>query len=431
MTARWRSVRDALGFGLVAKAAGFAVPIAVAAAFGSSTLTDAFYVAYAYVSVLLAMWAQAFEQFCIPLFVRTERDGGSASRLAQLTRVALPYSAASLLVAWMLAAAIGAITGAPHTRLVFWFLACLAPQALAAAAAAVPSAYLLARGEYRWTSVSYVWRAIGALAGAAFAPDTQSLEWLAAGYCGGELMRCAALWYLVRRIRPNAVETAPSLTSDELRRGALHLGSVAVLGLAPLLERQLSALMPVGSVTALEFASKLFYMTAAAFDTGFVAVFLTAWAAHVQLELWSELRRDLSRSALLVGLIAAGVTVVAFVWRAPIVSLLFERGSFPVQDATRVAAAFGVLLIGLPAFAIGVLLTGALIALDGQGSLVQLSIGKMVLRATLAVWLGQQFGLNGLALALPLTAIAELVWLWRRIRREVNVRESRHAASRR
>jgi putative peptidoglycan lipid II flippase len=225
-----------------------------------------------------------------------------------------------------------------------------------------------------------------------------------------------------RRLRGEAPGQAVTIPRETVARGLWQLGSVALLGVAPLIERSLAALVAPGGVTMLEYASKLFYIAATVFDTNFAAVFIRGWAVEARERRWTALQRDLRRW---VGAVAVGATIIAvalIVVRTPVVHVVLARGQFGSNDIGRVAPLFAILLLAYPFAAIAMLLSGLVVALHETRLLFQVSVLKMVVRSVAALVLGLHWGLAGIAAALLCTHVAECAYLAAAGRRTIRAR---------
>lgn len=418
---------DSVSFGLIGKAAGFLVPIAVAARYGISADTDALYLAMAVTQLLVTVFSQGLEQYLIPFYVQAGGESDSRTRLRWATLRALIAAmgawVAGLPLIWLLATHAAAAMG---IRLPLLLYLLLAPQVVAAAFTACRSSYLMAHGDFRWPPASIGLRAAGVLGAIALAPAGSGIAPLAIGFSAGELLRALALALLThRQLRAQpAFTTTSAIPPGSLRRGLWQLGSVALLGVAPLIERSLAALLAPGGVTTLEYASKLFYVAATIFDTNFAAVFVRTWAVEVRDQRWRLLGQDVRRWVTFVGLSAVVVAVIAVFAREPIVHLTLARGQFTARDSHAVASLFAILMLAYPFAAVGMLLGGLVVALHETRALFQVSALKMAVRGAAALGLGTLAGLPGIAAALVIMHATEVGFLAWTGRRTVRVRRA-------
>jgi putative peptidoglycan lipid II flippase len=110
-----------------------------------------------------------------------------------------------------------------------------------------------------------------------------------------------------------------------------------------------------------------------------------------------------------------------FLWviREPLVHVLFQRGEFN-EIATRMTAeALGYFALGLWALASFRVLVGAWYALDGAYVTVWAGVGALAINVILSVLLIGPLGHSGLALAVSIAAIANVLVLMLLLRRRL------------
>jgi len=200
MNGRRHGLIDAVTFGLAGKAAGFIVPLAVAARYGISGDTDALYLAMAVTQLLVAVFAQGLEQYLIPFFVHAPDSGAARSRLRWSTTRGVIAAAAGwalgVPLVWLLASQTASRVGVTLPLTIYLVLA---PQVMAAAVGACRSSCLMSRGDFRWPAASVGLRAAGVLTAMLVAPAGAGIVPLAVGFSAGEWLRVGLLDLLLRR----------------------------------------------------------------------------------------------------------------------------------------------------------------------------------------------------------------------------------------
>lgn len=409
---RARGLVESVGFGFLGKAIGFLVPIVVAAGFGVSRQTDGLFLAMAVVQSLVLVWGAVVEQFGVPLLAEVSGRRASAARGAWIRRRALVGAVASWVVAGAALAGWLALTAPAALRDTMTFYALLGPQLWIAAAVAPEAAFLVARGEYRWSALSSGLRALGVLFLYLVAPRALGLVAIAAGYSAGELLRAVVL--RVRAERRRASEPEPGMEPADppagtVGRGAHQLAGNAMAGVGPVVERSIAASLAAGAVTRLDYASKLFYVPSMLFDLNTTSVFLSEWSRLVAGGEWERLRRDVRLTIVRVLALASVIAVGVVLAREPIVRLLLARGSFSPAEVAPVARLLAVLMAAFPFSAAGVLLAGAYVALGESRFFFGVSAAKMAFRVSCAVALAPWLGVTGLAIAFVGTHVLECV----------------------
>lgn len=407
---RARGLVESVGFGFLGKATGFLVPIVVAAGFGVSRQTDGLFLAMAVVQSLVLVWGAVVEQVGVPLLAEVAGRNASLAREGWIRRRAVVGAIASWIVAGGALAGWLTLTARATLGDTMLFYALLGPQLWIAAAVAPAAAFLVARGEYRWSALSSGLRALGVLCLYLVAPRALGLVAIAAGYSAGELLRAMVLH--VRAGKRRALEPVPGTVpvdpaAGTAGRGAHQLAGNAMAGVGPVVERSIAASLGAGAVTRLDYASKLFYVPSMLFDLNTTSVFLSEWSRIVAAGEWDRLRHDVRVTIARVLALATAIAVVVVLAREPIVRLLLARGAFAPSEVAPVAHLLAVLMAAFPFSAAGVLLAGAYVALGESRFFFGVSAAKMAFRLSAAVTLGPWLGVTGLAIAFVGTHVLE------------------------
>ncbi len=329
----------------VGRIPGFLIPVLVAALFGAGPLTDAYFLAYNAVLLVGGTLAQSVEVAIVPFAARELlRSGAAARRFLGATALRLTGASA---VAWLIVVPVlVTAAGAALRSRVAVFAACFAPLALLWSAASVHAGALVAERDIAAASGSLLWRGAGGLVGLALAPAGGGLWSVGLGLGAGELGR--TLW-LRRRVlakvrEPVAVDTAPAVSFAHAVSGMV-LGAVT-LSLVPVVEKLLAVRLGPGSVSHLEYATRLLIIPAVLFDGALAPHLLAGWSQRVvaegrapsRQEIWVAVGRGL--------LLAAGLAVLVAAFAPQIVGVLLLHGRFQTGDAAAVSSLLRVLAIG-------------------------------------------------------------------------------------
>jgi putative peptidoglycan lipid II flippase len=164
-------------------------------------------------------------------------------------------------------------------------------------------------------------------------------------------------------------------------------------------DRWFGALMEQGTVTQLSYARRLMQLPVAVVGQAIATAALPAFAS-----LWSAGRREELDRALLATLqVGLGLALVAaaagLVFATPIVSLVYERGSFGGEDAIRVSMLFAIFSLAVPAWVTQQIAVRAFFARGDTWR--PMLLASVVVLAAIPLYraFGARFGAGGLALA--------------------------------
>ena len=414
---------------LAGKGAGFLVPIFAAAWFGAGSDTDAFFLAYAVVLFGVGIWGTGLETVAISQVARwlSEPRVNVDQELAWARRWVLGSAAAGIVVlaAVHLLVILPTVSAHVSWRTSVFSLGILFPMFFAAASNSLLTGGLAAAGHFSLASGSQALRGIGALVGAALVRGPLGVLSLALGYTLGEWARWLLLssyWRYLRRRAARPLHPVDPEVVRGLRRAALvaagpQMAAFALVGVAPLAERWVSGGIGAGAVTYLDYGARLYAVPSSLFDASVAGVLQSYWAGQYYRGTPHVVTHSVRRIVLLALLIATTVAAVAWFERQFLVSLALHRGAFTLADAQVVAVVFGVLMLGFPTGMAALVLERAYMAAQSTRVLLAVAVVKLVVRVSAAIIGGSLFGLIGVAIAQPVTTLADLALLglfWRR-----------------
>lgn len=175
----------------------------------------------------------------------------------------------------------------------------------------------------------------------------------------------------------------------------------------------LSTIVGDGAVAAIYYANRLVQLPLALFGTASAQASLPALAEQAAHQDWAGFRRTLQTVLRMVGFVLLPSAVGLIVMAAPIVEKLLQRGAFEAQDTAMTAQALTFYSVGLLAYALSKVLTGAFYALKDTRTSVRLMAQAVALNVVLSVTLMWPMRLSGLALASSLANIVNAYRLTR------------------
>jgi putative peptidoglycan lipid II flippase len=182
----------------------------------------------------------------------------------------------------------------------------------------------------------------------------------------------------------------------------------------------LSAVVGQGAVAALYFANRLVQLPLAVFGTAAAQASLPTLSEQAAHDDLAAFRRTLVSVLRMVGFVmfpaAAGLIALA----GPIVTGLFERGAFDPDSSRMTAQALACYALGLAAFAVTKVVTGAFYALHDTRTPVRLAMQSVALNVMLSLLLMWPLKVNGLALAAALSNSVTAFRLVRHLERRLD-----------
>jgi putative peptidoglycan lipid II flippase len=177
--------------------------------------------------------------------------------------------------------------------------------------------------------------------------------------------------------------------------------------------------LPEGSITAYNYAFQLSQIPVGVLGVSVAVALFPTLSRDAALGRVSEIRRQVSGSLRVLIFLAAPLTAVMVVLAGPIASVFFQYGLFSERSAERTAGALAFFALGLVGHIVVHVLTRAFYAMQDTRTPVLWAIFAVALNVPLMAILVGPMGVEGLALALSISAVLEvlaLVWsLHRRI----------------
>lgn len=193
----------------------------------------------------------------------------------------------------------------------------------------------------------------------------------------------------------------------------------AALEIKSVVDRMFGSLLPEGSIAALNFASRIFFLPNGILIMALLTVLYPTLVDLKMEERMDEFRETLRQGLGMVVLLVTPMMVGLLVLRQPVVKLLFERGAFDAAATESTAFALAFYSLGLVAMGLQLLLTRAFYALrDTVTPMVVtfLMVGLNVLFNWLLIGPLQQ---GGIALGTSLAFIISIALLWVPLRRKI------------
>jgi putative peptidoglycan lipid II flippase len=406
---------------LLARGAGFVVPLVIAGWYGVRPATDAFFFALSVPSFLLVLASNAMGTVAVPHLARLRHEepgrlpsviAGAASAAALVSLSTGTLFALAVPAVLPRVSSFDAATAAlavRHTWLLLPFVGLVAALAVVRAGCEVSGAFKLA-------SLSPVARATANLLTVALAfglgPDALPL-----GMVVGALAECG---WLVGVLRHAGVRLARPSWPHDLGVAAAAIGPVlvgeAMVALNLVVDKGFATSLASGSVTLLEYADRARVIPQSLLESSLLVVAFNTWAAARARGDRVEQRNGVAQALRWVFLLAPPMLAGMVIGRDVIVSLLFAHGEFPLEGVQPCADALGASVPGIMASLVGALLVKAHIVEGRYRLVLALGASSMATNAVLNLLLAPAFQLVGLALSTSLTTALVSVVSWSLLR---------------
>ena len=190
------------------------------------------------------------------------------------------------------------------------------------------------------------------------------------------------------------------------------MGKVVVIGLLAqvnvVLLRLLATLLEPGSVTQYWYANRVVDLAQGAIAVAVGSALLPAISEDVAERNWERFRRNFAEASMLAAVVLVPAAGFLLALAEPIVAVLFRHGQFDADAAARTSATLQMLVPFMLALAGINIVKKAYFALDDRTTLLVVGAVGLVLTAGIGYLLSTRIGVEGLGIALSVSAVAQL-----------------------
>ncbi len=279
---------------------------------------------------------------------------------------------------------------------------------------AVVSGLLQTHGTFGPTAVAPLVYNLAIIAAAVFLAPALGVEALAAGVVVGSIGHLVVQLPALRRLEP-AWRPRIDLHHRGVQRVAGLMGP-RLFGLAAgqvnlIVSTALASGLAAGSITAFTYAFQLSQLPVGIIGVSIAVALFPTLSRDAALGRASEIRRQVNASLRVLFFVAAPLAALMVVLHDPVASVFFEYGLFSAESADRTASALAWFAIGVPAHVVVHVLTRAFYAMQDTRTPVTWAVVAVVANIGLMVLLIGPMGVEGLALAISISATVEVVGL--------------------
>lgn len=176
-----------------------------------------------------------------------------------------------------------------------------------------------------------------------------------------------------------------------------------------------------GAISSLNFARKI--ADSFSFNIGFAVatVILPTLTQHLTLKNNKEFNLLFQKSIKVLALVLLPVSVLVFILRVPLVSLLFERGLFSPEATIMTANILAFYAVGLFSFAVILVLARVVCVIEEFKIPILISLSVMVVNIILDYFLVKSFSYQGLAAATLVAALLNTLLLFLYLHKKIGI----------
>ena len=407
---------------LASRLLGWVRLLVIGSQFGASSELDAYFAAFRIPDAIFQLVvAGALSAALIPVFssYRARGQEAEAWRLASsvINLVVIALAALSLLMAIfapLLVPLVAPGFDEPTTELTIRLTRIMLISPVLIGLGAVVSGVLNSYERFAVPAMAPLAYNLVIIAAAIFLAPIMGVEGLAIGVAVGSLAHLAIQLPQLRRVGQR-YDLSIGLNQPGVRKVVWLMGP-RILGLAAgqmnfIVSTVLASGLVAGSVTAYNYAFQLSQIPVGVLGVSVAVALFPTLSRDAALGKVSEIRRQVATSLRVLIFMAAPLTATMIVLAGPIASVFFQYGLFSEESADRTAGALVFFSIGLVGHIVVHLLTRAFYAMQDTRTPVLWAIIAVAINVPLMVWLVGPMGVQGLALALSISSLLEVIGL--------------------
>ncbi len=404
---------------VLGRAGGLVIPFLIAAFYGATLQTDAFFLAYSLAIAFTTLFSQMFESAIIPYLAAEQ---GSKARCIWFIKSALSrslpvFACAGLILAWALKPLLQ-ISGwsAEGAEMVRQTMFGLQPFLWFGLGTAAWSALFYNRGLFWFPAVSPLARAVVVMALIFGAHKLLGIRALTAGLVFGEALRLAWAFRIGRGLslqdlRYQADAADGALLKKFFADAFWQMAALLAVHLMVVADQCFAQTAGAGQLTLLSYADRLIQIPYLLFLSGFLNIFHADWSrasAESSASLYTKLRRDLFWVA-----VGAAVTAVLLMASAKL-SIAVFYGQAPLSDSDRqvLTGLFTWYALSLAPGVLRLALGRVLIVLRASRFYFFQAWVELALNIALNALFMRAFGVVGIAMATALAYTLSSLWLY-------------------
>jgi len=406
------------GWSTLGKAVGFLIPFFIAAWFGVTSETDAFFFAYGLILFFSVIFAPVVESIIVPYIAeaRAKREdvGRFVGRLLAVSGVGLVVLTGIVLLVIKPVLSIITRFDLKNLNLVYHLLIEAAPLIIFLVWTSILAGALNAYKRFVFPAVSPAFRAIVNLSIIFIFKDTFGVHAIALGYVVGEIVRLAILVGVIKRL--NLFKLCLSFDLNPKIREFLKtasyqtIGMVAV-GLNPIVDITMASWLGEGSVSVLYYADRLYMIPITFMASGLMVTLLSHWSGKYYESGLQKLKKDVNKTLKVVGFMSLPIMILLILFHQPIVKLAFGRGAFAQERLTEVGWVWVCYLLGFSAYLLSQVYVRVYLTLKKTKVLMRYAFYMFFLNITFNYILMRYFKVYGIALATTIVYTIMFIFL--------------------
>ena len=411
-------VRDTITttfFSTIGRGIGFLIPFFIAAWFGITSETDAFFFAYGLILFLSGIFASVVQSIIVPYIAearsKNEDVGSFVGRILGISTIGLAGLAGLFLLLAKPFLSLITHFDPASLNLIYILLIEATPLTVLLVWTSVLAGSLNAYKKFALPALSPGFRAGVNLAIIFSLKDTLGVHAIAWGYVIGEIFRIIILLSAIHNFKlfsPHfAINLDPKL-KEFFKTASYQIVAMVALGLNPVVDKTMASWLGQGSVSVLHYADRLYMIPLTFLGTGLMVTILSHWSGRYYQSGYQRLNEDVKKALKAVGCITLPIAVFLILLHKPIVKLAFGRGVFAQEMLAEVGWVWICYLLGFVPYIGARIYVRFFITVKNSKVILFVSLVKNIANVVFNLLFMNLLGIAGIALSTSLVSVAEI-----------------------
>jgi len=413
----------------IGSAVGFLIPFFIAAWFGVTKETDAFFFAYGIIIFLSRIFYPVVEKVAVSFIAEAKSNNENVGRfigsiLTVVTIILFILSGVVLLVAKPILSIVTKFDK-EALNLIFIILLETTPLIIFLTWTSILAGAINAYKRFAIPAISPAFRAALNLLIIFIFRSALGVHAIAIGYVVGEFFRLLILFIFIYKKELFKINLSFEINikiKRFLKASSYQALGMLAVGLSPIIDKTMASWLETGSVSILEYADRLYMIPVTFLSTGVMVVLLSYWSERYYKLGKQKLKEDVKKALKIVTLVAIIITFILIIFNRLIVSIAFGRGEFDMEKLPEVGWVFVFYLVGFAPYMAGRIFVQSHLVLKNTKALLKCGLYITLLNILLNYIFMKFFKVAGIALATSFTSIFALCYLgivfFKRLRKE-------------
>ena len=393
-------------FAMIGKGVSFLVPLFIAAWFGITSETDAFFFSYGLILFLAGIFAPVIESVIVPYIAEARGNNEDVGRFVGnvlgMSGVALVIVVVIFLFIIQPVLSIVTHFNTKSLQLISLLFIETAPLIILLSCSSVLTGTLNAYKKFAIPAISPVLRATITIIIIVALKGILGIHAIVWGYLIGESFRLIMIFGAIYRF--NLYSITFSLKLDEklkefLKTISFQIAGMTIIGLNPIVDKAMASWLGHGSVSVIYYADRLYMIPVVFVSTGLMVTILSHWSDRYYAQGSQHLNNDITRIAKPTMIVTLTLMFVLILLHQPIVNFAFGRGAFDDTKLAEVGWVWFCYLLGFAPYVMSQILNRRLLVLKRTKLLFMLSCLWVSMNIILNIVLMHVLNVAGIALA--------------------------------